>query len=71
MKAAIDLGEEILALIEDDVPEWALDKAPDFFEGVQEKTESILEVIRNSGKRTDRQLEALENMLAGVKKWIR
>ena len=71
MDEALELCDEILRMIEEDVPERAHDKAPDFFEGVEEKVKSISETIEQSGQATDRQIAALENMQAAVSKWIR
>jgi hypothetical protein len=68
---AIALGDEILRLIEDDVPEAAFDKAGEFFESVGERTKAIQETIARTGEATDNQVTALENMESAVSRWIR
>lgn len=69
--AAVKVGEEILALMEDDVPEKArLDNAT-YFESVEEKTKGIVETVSRSNRVSEGQRNALDNMLAGVRRWTR
>jgi vacuolar-type H+-ATPase subunit H len=70
-QAAVEAAEETARLIDEDVPDGAKDKNPEFFETVREKSLSIAETIRTRGTVSDKQREALDNMQAGVKKWIR
>jgi len=51
----------------DDLPE----RAEDFAESVREKVESIQEFVEDAELVTARQVEALENIRAGVDKWLR
>lgn len=69
-KIAIDTCEEILRVIEEDVGERALDKAGDFFEGVETRTKAIMETVTRTGHATLNQQSALNNMLAAVNKWV-
>ena len=61
----------LVELIDDEVPEWALDKAPEFFEDVKEKVISVEEKITLTGSVTPAQSRAIENWEAGVRKWIK
>lgn len=63
---AKDLCAEILERL-DDLPQ----RAERFSEGVREKTEGILSWISEHEHVTDRQSDALENMLRGIKKWLK
>ena len=62
---AIDLGKEILKLI-DELPE----QATDFAASVEEKTNSICSWVHNNNHATDKQIAALEGMLGGCEKWV-
>lgn len=53
----------------DDLPDRTTAKNPTFFEGVKEKAADIAESVRRAKTATGGQIGALENMLAGVKKW--
>lgn len=53
----------------DDMPDTG--KAAGFHDSVSEKASSMREYLDANGELTDRQVEALENMLAGVRRWIR
>ena len=68
---AVELAEEIARLIDEEVPEYAWDKAAEFFEDIREKAIEVGETIENSGHVTDKQASALENWEAGVRRWIR
>lgn len=74
MPPAVAKANELIAkiqeTIEDDVPEWATDKAEEFFDDVLEKTKDIATTIERTERASDGQIQALENMLAGVRKWI-
>lgn len=63
---SLELIDEALETI-DDLPS----RAQEFGESVAEKLRSIAETIEQTGEVTDKQLTAIENMRAGVKKWIR
>ena len=72
--SAIEASQQcdtIAELIDDDVPEAALDKAPEFFEDVREKVIEVQETIQESGTVTEAQQTALDNWEAGVRRWIR
>jgi hypothetical protein len=68
---ALETVSRIIDLIDEEVPEWSLDKAGDFFESVREKSVSIGETITRTQHVTEKQLSALEGMEAGVRKWIK
>ena len=63
---AIAVGEELCELLEE-LPE----QASDFVESVGEKARAIMATIERSESVTERQRDALENMLAGAEKWMR
>jgi len=71
VQEAETLVEEICDLIDNDVPDGAFRRMPDYFEDVRSKALDIGDSVTSYGSATDRQIEALENMKAGVKKWIR
>ena len=69
-------GELILATIEEVKEELASndrlsDKAIDFFDGVEERTQSIIDYANEEDGATEKQMLALNNMLDGVNKWTR
>ncbi len=68
---ALELADEIIEMIEDDLPGDAYVKAGDFFDSVLEKTKDIRETVECAEDVTLAQTEALENMHAGVKRWMR
>lgn len=69
---ALELGQKILDMIEDDVSEEAIENAdPDFFSNVEEKTKGIMQTIEERQRVSDGQANALQNMHDGVAKWIR
>lgn len=66
---AMEVVDEINDLIEE--YDGDSEDARDFFDSVSEKADGILQTIENRGRVTDNQAAALENMLDGVRKWIR
>ena len=67
---ALELADEIIEMIEDDLPEDAYSRAPEFFDSVLERTKGIRETIECAEDVTPGQAEALENMHADVKRWL-
>jgi len=68
---AYQVGEQIVRLVEEELPSEVYDKAPDFFTSVVEKTKDILKTMDQfGGEATPAQEQALNNMLAGVQKWF-
>ena len=67
---AITLCNEILDMIDSEVPDFAWDRAASFFESVRDKVSSMLETIETMDDPTIRQTNALENMREGVAKWL-
>lgn len=63
---AIELCDEILASLED-LPE----QAEDFSDSVYEKVTSMRVWIEENERVTDKMISALENIQAGVSKWLR
>jgi hypothetical protein len=45
-------------------------KNQSYFDGVEDRAKAIGETITHTGRVSDAQVTALENMLAGVKKWV-
>lgn len=68
---ALAHGEETVRLIDEDVPDWALTKAPEFFEDIREKVHSVMESISRQTSPTPRQCDALEGWRGGVERWIK
>ncbi len=64
-RAALATARDVLGLCED-VPE----AGQEYAESVYEKVSSIMETISSKERVTDRQLEAMQNMRAGLEKWI-
>ena len=63
--------DEIVELIDDEVPEGAKAKARTFFEDVRAKVMSVQETIERTGRVSSAQVSALEGWEAGVRRWIR
>ncbi len=68
---ALEQAERIQEKIENDVPEWAQNKASDFFEDVMEKAKSVAKTIESTKRVTEGQKRALDGWEAGVDKWIK
>jgi len=67
---ALELIDEIITLIDEEVPERAWDRAASFFEDVREKVVDMSQTIHNTGRCTERQAKALEGWKAGISKWL-
>lgn len=65
VKEALELAQFILDHA-DDLP----DRAEEFAESVREKAASMKEWIQAHNRVTNMQFQALENMQAGVEKWL-
>mgnify|MGYP001599508208 CR=1 FL=1 len=64
-------ADEVLTEIEAALEELAgIEAADDFHAGVSDKVESMREQFDTRGSLSERQIEALENMLAGVRRWL-
>lgn len=68
---AVEQGLAIIEAIDEEVPEWAIERAPEFFEDVREKVASVVERIEREQAVSERQLAALDGWESGVRKWIR
>ena len=68
---ALDQCETIIALIDDDVPDHAWDRSPDFFESIQDKITSMSEWIEEKKHVTKAMQDSLDSMERGVRKWIK
>ena len=68
---AIEISEDIVTMVDEDVPEKAWDKAAEFFENARRMAVEIGESITQSGNVTAKQAQALQNIKSGVAKWIR
>jgi hypothetical protein len=65
---AIDLLDELDGLL-DDIED--IDAAADFYESVKEKADSMRMWIEDREYATIGQVTALENMIAGCRRWLR
>ena len=65
------LAQEIIEVIDDEVSDEAKDRAVGFFESVREKANEIEKTVTARAGYTVKQEQALENMLRGVRKWVR
>lgn len=70
VRAAVQVGEETLRIIEEDVPDRAKESNTGFFEGVEEKTTAIVDTLTRTNRVSEGQRNALDNMQAAVKKWV-
>lgn len=68
---ATELGEDILAMIDEDISAQAWSKAAAFFERCQTNVKGILETIENLGRVSERQEEVLRAWKEKVGRWIR
>ena len=68
---ALNQCETITELIDNEIPEWAWDKSPEFFEGICERVGSISEWVEEKEHITQKMADSLDNMERGVRKWIK
>lgn len=68
---AIALGERTIEMIDEEVPAHALERAPEFFEDIRDKTQQVLETIEQRQSVSPNQAKALQGWQNGVAKWIR
>lgn len=71
VKEALEKGQTILALIEDEVSEKSKLDCADFFESVTDGVKGVCETIEKNGSVSDKQLRSLTNWEAAVRKFIR
>jgi hypothetical protein len=71
-QGAVKICDEICEKV-DEAPEsiWNNEKGCEFFESVAEKAADMQETITKNQRVSDRQMESLQNMLRGVKKWLK
>ena len=67
----IAVADELIELVEDDLPGDVYNRKPEFFDSVLTKAKSIKVTIEERNRATSGQFQALSNMLSGVKKWMR
>lgn len=70
VKEAMDVAMEIVRVIEEEIEEYTKVKHEDYFESVMDKARAIYKTIKNSNHASKGQRNALDNMLAGIKKWV-
>lgn len=70
VKNALELVDEIVNIIDEEIPEKAWDRAASFFEDIREKVIDVGQTIRTNDKVSERQMRALEGWKAGVSKWL-
>lgn len=61
--------EEVITEIAEEFPQ-KYDRGIEFFENVNDKAQSIAETISERGQVSNAQINALENMLSGVRRWL-
>lgn len=71
VKDALSQVERILDTIEEDVPEYAKNRATEFFESVEQKTRDVGQTIERTNRVTEGQQRALDGWEAGVRKWVK
>lgn len=67
---AINIGRNIVKMIEEELSDETYSKASGFFDSVLERAKSIMATIETVGRVTTKQIDALANMAAGVAKWF-
>jgi len=70
VKEALDLVDTIDRIIDEDIDGETYSKGEDFFGGVSSRAEDIGATIERTNKVSPAQKQALDNMLAGVRKWL-
>jgi len=65
-ESALEIADEILDMIDNELPE----KAEEFAGSVEEKVRDIRAWIEDRRHVTEAQYEALENMKRGCEKWL-
>lgn len=68
---ALEQVARIVEMIDDEVPESARDRAPEFFDDVRRKVVDVGETIEARGRVTDKQRSALDGWERGVAGWIK
>lgn len=68
--AALGVATLISETIEEEIPAWKVEKNREYFESTEEKAKSIAETIGRTNRVTPGQRMALDNMLAGILKWV-
>lgn len=74
VEEAKEAADRIEALCDEDneeIPQWAKDSKPEFFEEIRDKAREIIATVKRKGYVTDKQLQALKNMRDGAERWIR
>ena len=67
---ALSLVKAIQDTYDDEVSDRAKERGEEFFDSVLEKSASIGETIERTKRVSEAQINALESMLKGVKKWV-
>ena len=65
-KDTVEAAEQLIEVIEEDLPDSAYSQASDFFDSVLDRTKSMLETMESTGRASTAQAEAIDNMRAGV-----
>lgn len=71
VQKAREILDELCEVIEEEISDRVKDEHGEFFEDVEEKAKAIVSTIEATDRASEAQITALENMLAGVKKWVR
>lgn len=70
LSEGVELCEEIVEMIDDEIPDHAWNKAAEFFEDVRAKAIGVRETLGRTGWVSEGQERALNNWRDGVRKWI-
>ena len=70
VKEALKVAEWISRTIDDDIPERKKLKNPDYFESTEARAQAIADTIERTNRVTQAQRTALDNILAGLLKWV-
>lgn len=70
VKEALSIGLEIIRVIEEDINDLTKYDHEEFFNSVLDKAKGISKTIKTNNKVTERQRNALENLLTAVQKWV-
>lgn len=70
VQEALDVGLEITRVIEEDIDDHTKVKHDDYFESCAERAEAICATIHKKNTVTENQRAALDNILAGLRKWV-
>jgi hypothetical protein len=70
VQEALELGDQICEIINDDVTDEVFRKFQAYFESVETTAKGIVATITKTNRASENQLRALRNILSGLQNWV-